>query len=49
MKYLGRAVMAASIVALGAATAPQASAQNLFEMLFGGGIKRQRGDFLPAP
>lgn len=49
MKFLGRAVMAASIVALGAATAPQANAQNLFELLFGGGIKRQRGDFPPAP
>jgi len=49
MKFFGRATIAASIVALSAATAPQANAQNLFEMLFGGGIKRQRGDFPPPP
>ena len=49
MRFFGRATIVASIVALAAATAPQANAQNLFDMLFGGGIKKQRGDFPPPP
>lgn len=48
MKFFGRATIAASIVALAAATAPQANAQNLFDMLFGGGIKK-RSEFPEAP
>ena len=49
MKFFGRAIIAASIVAISATVAPEAKAQNLFEMLFGGGIKKNRGDFPPPP
>lgn len=51
MKFFGRVILAASVVALAAAAAPEAKAQNIFDMLFGGGVKRQQpnGAFPPAP
>lgn len=42
-------MIAASLLAIAASAAPPANAQNLFDMLFGGGIKKQRGDFPPPP
>lgn len=51
MKVLGRKkalLPLAAVSALLLAGAPQANAQNLFEMLFGG-RERPRGDFPPAP
>ncbi|HHZ07148.1 MAG TPA: murein L,D-transpeptidase [Rhizobiales bacterium] len=48
MKSFGRATIAASIVVFAATTAPQANAQNLFDMLFGGGI-RKREEFPEPP
>ncbi|KAB2856760.1 MAG: hypothetical protein F9K43_26585 [Bauldia sp.] len=49
MRVFRRAMIAASLLAIAASAAPPANAQNLFDMLFGGGIKKQRGDLPPPP
>jgi len=53
MKLFGRKTTLLPLAALSAlllAGAPQASARNLFDMLFGGGVReRPRGDFPPPP
>ena len=49
MKIPGRATALLTIMALTAAVPAPASAQNFFDMLFGGGVKQRRGDFPPPP
>lgn len=53
MKFLGKKATAMPLVAIAATLAlgaPQAGAQGLFDMLFGGGIKHQpQGEFPPPP
>ena len=53
MKFLGKNATAMPLMAIAATLAlgaPQAGAQGLFDMLFGGGIKHQpQGEFPPPP